>query len=158
MDAADRGYSQYRPMRDASAMAGSEPGRFTPTALASVERRTKGKTAAYVEGNTRLGEYVNEGMALRDTLPDSGTAGRLLTMGAGSGAALSYAPTPLAAAGGAVLGTLTGATLPGVRNVVGAALAPRSSAKLRTLGDIIRERQTALGYAGAPLALEYQGQ
>lgn len=158
MDAADRGYSQYKPMRDASAMAGSEPGRFTPTALASVERRTKGKTASYVEGNTRLGDYVNEGMALRDTLPDSGTAGRALTFGAGTGAALNFAPTPLSAGVGAALGGLSAATLPGVRNVVGAALAPRTSPALRTLGDIIRERQTALGYAGAPLALEYSQQ
>jgi len=162
MDAADRGYSQYKPMRDASAMAGSEPGRFTPTALASVERRTKGKTAAYVEGNTRMGDYVNEGMALRDTLANSGTADRALTAalatGTGGAVAAKILGGPITMGVGAALGGIAGASLPGVRRAVGAALAPRSSPALRTLGDIIRERQTALGYAGAPLALEYQQQ
>lgn len=170
MDAADRGYSQYKPMRDASAMAGSEPGRFTPTALASVERRTKGKTAAYVEGNTRMGDYVNEGMALRDTMGNSFTTDRALIAGAATGAGGTMLAQviggPVSMGVGAALGGLAGASLPGVRRAVGAALAPRTGAlvgprvsgALRTLGDIIRERQTALGYAGAPLALEYQQQ
>lgn len=162
MDKADLGYSQFRPLRSAAEMAGSDPGYFTPTSLASVERRTKGKTRAYVEGNTRLGAYVNEGMALRDTLANSGSVDRALTAGLATGAGGAVAAKvlggPITMGVGAALGGLASASLPGVRNVVGAALAPRTSPALRTLGDIIRERQTALGYAGAPLALEYSQQ
>lgn len=155
MDKADRGYAMYKPMRDASAMAGSEPGRFTPTALGSVERRTKGKTNSYVEGDTVLSDYLESGRMLQDTVPDSGTAERVGTMAA-LGGGIHFAPTPLTVGVGAPLAALGVSTLPGVRNVVGAALAPRNSQKLRTLGDKLRQRQALIGYAGAPLALELQ--
>src|SRR3546814_317910 len=39
MDAADKGYAQYKPLTKATAMAGNETGRFTPSNLESVHRR-----------------------------------------------------------------------------------------------------------------------
>src|SRR3546814_14558619 len=68
--------AQYKPLTKATAMAGNETGRFTPSNLESVHRRDMGKTAAYREGNTLMSDYVNAGRNLKDTLPNSGTGER----------------------------------------------------------------------------------
>lgn len=157
MDAADLGYSQFKPLKDAARMAGSEPGRFTPAGLASVERRTMGKTNAYLEGNTRMGDYISAGQNLRDTLPNSGTTDRLFT-----GQALAGAPAMGGAAmldpSGVLPTGIAAATLPyapGVRDAVSQLFAPRESAILKQIGDTIYNQRRIGGMFGAPLAINY---
>lgn len=155
MDAADLGYSQFKPLKDAGRMAGSEPGRFTPAGLASVERRTMGKTNAFLEGNTRMGDYIAAGQNLRDTLPNSGTAERLMT-----GQAVVGAP----AMGGAAFldptGTLpmgiaaaTAPYSPGIRDLIAQAMAPRQNPVVKQIGDMIYNQRRLGGAVGAPLAI-----
>lgn len=160
MDAADLGYSQFKPLKDAARMAGSEPGRFTPAGLASVERRTMGKTNAYLEGNTRMTDYLSAGQNLRDTLPNSGTGERLMTgqLAVGApmmGGAAWLDPTGVLPAGIAA-GTLPYA--PVVRDVVSKAMAPRESPILKQIGDTIYNQRRLGGMFGAPLAITYANQ
>jgi hypothetical protein len=151
MDAADKGYAQFKPLKDAAAMAGSDPGRFTVTGLDSVERRTMGKTNAFLEGNTYLSDYLDAGRGLRDTLPNSGTADRGAALAVLGGAGYVNPVLPVAALGATI------PYAPGVRNVVSAAMAPRNVPALNTLADVIRSRQGQLGAVGAPLAIDYLG-
>lgn len=164
MDAADLGYSQFKPLKDAGRMAGAEPGRFTPANLASVERRTMGKTNAYLEGNTRLAGYLKAGDNLRDTLPNSGTSERLMT-----GQALIGAPTMGGAAyldpSGVLPAGIAAATLPyspGIRDLIAQMMAPRQNPVVKQIGDMIyNNRQIAGavgGAAGVPLGIAYSGQ
>lgn len=139
MDAADKGWSLFKPLREASAMAGSDPGRFTPTALSSISRRTMGKSRAYIEGDTRLSDYIGRGQAMRDTMGNSGTADRQLAATAllGTGGAVATPAIPAAAVG------LTLPYLPGVRKVLSGAMAPREG--LASLADNIRTNYQAGG-------------
>jgi hypothetical protein len=153
MDAADKGYAQFKPLKDAAGMAGSDPGRFTVTGLDSVQRRALGKTNAYLEGNTYLSDYLSAGRGLKDTLPNSGSADRAF-VGVGL-SALGAGVNP------AIPAAALGATLPYspiVGKAVSAVLAPRNTPKLNTLADVIRNRiQPSVGYATAPLAIDYLG-
>jgi hypothetical protein len=135
MDKADKGWSMFKPLRSASEMAGSEPGRFTPTGLSAVERRTQGKSRAYVEGQTLLNKYVNRGMAMRNTLGDTGSMDRAAVVAPSLLADIVKSPAiPLAAP-----------YLPGVRKLVSNALMP--SPREAAYAEFIRRRGGPLGVA-----------
>jgi hypothetical protein len=152
MDKADFGYSQFKPLKDAARRAGSEPGYFTPQGLASVNRQQMGKTNAFIEGDTRLGEYIKQGDNFRDRVPNSGTPERLLTIqGIASpavGAAGFFSPATLAAA------AATLPYMPVVEKGAKALIAPRGG-KAKKIGGMFgtRAAQKALGSAGAGVGI-----
>jgi len=152
MDKADFGYSQFKPLKDAARRAGSEPGYFTPQGLAGVQRQQMGKTNAFIEGDTRLGEYIKQGDNFRDRVPNSGTPERLLTIqGIASpavGAAGFFSPATLAAA------AATLPYMPIVEKGAKALIAPRGG-KAKKFGGMFgtRAAQKALGSAGAGVGI-----
>lgn len=146
MDAADRGYSQYKPLTQAQERAGSDAGRFTPKSLEATERMGMKKTRAYREGNTVLGDYINASKGLNDTLPNSGTPDRLMNSGglAAMGGAAFFDPT--------VAAVMAGSTLPyapGIRNLQALMMAPRKSPMLNEAGQQIYDSSRYLGPLGA---------
>lgn len=151
MDAADKGYTLYKPLKDAARMAGSEPGRFTPSALNSVLRNGQGKTNSYIEGTGPLADYARVGDQLRDTLPNSGSGERLMTGqllggGLGGGALAASLVSPATAA--KMVG-ITGMYAPGVRRAVALALAPRTNQGLNDVGQFITRRKRFGGLIGS---------
>lgn len=152
MDKADFGYSQFKPLKDAARRAGSEPGYFTPQGLASVERQQMGKTNAFIEGDTRMADYIKQGDNFRDRVPNSGTPERLLTIQSiaspAVGAAGFFSPATLAAA------AATLPYMPIVEKGAKALIAPRGG-KAKKVGGIFgtRATQKALGSAGAGVGI-----
>lgn len=150
----DRGYAQYAPLKEAGRMAGNDTGRFTPKNLESVERRGMGKTNAFLEGDTLLGDYISAGRNLTDTLPNSGTADRVMTGQAvgggvlGGAGALATPAIPL----GAIAATLPYA--PGVRNLTAGLMVPTDNAVRLRIAEELKRRMIPAGMFGAPLAIE----
>ncbi len=149
LDAADSGYAKaVRIEQAAAARGGGDVGDFTPKQLdAAVQTASGGvRNRAYLRGDALLGDYAQAGKSLTDKLPNSGTAERALTGSlatGGLGALGSVTPV-----GAALTGSLGALYAPGVRDAVGAILAPRGSQKLRTLRDIITNNDYVLGSAG----------
>lgn len=154
LDKADKGYAQYAPLKEAGRMAGNEPGRFTPKNLESVERRGMGKTNSFLEGDTLMGDYITAGRNLTDTLPNSGSAERLMTGQAvgggvlGGAGAIATPAIPL----GALAATLPYA--PGVRNVTAGMMVPTDNAIRLRIAEELKRRMIPAGMFGAPLAIE----
>ena len=165
LDQADNGYAKFVRIQQASKLGGAskEAGTFTPTDYASAVKNmgTGLRTNAYSRGNALGQDYAKAGLALRDTLGDSGTAPRLATLGMLQGAE----GAALGASGH--LGLLTNpATLgmfaPYVGNIGGRLIAPRSATLppaianiLDASGNAIYNRAGSVGQLGAPAALSY---
>lgn len=163
LDAADRGYAKAVRIEEAAKARGGGSGRFSPTQFDRSVQKTSGGTRsrAYLSGNALMQDYAEAGLSLVDRLPNSGTTDRLLTTqamaGGLAGGALTLGASPTAILG---LGAATLPYLPGARKIATGLIAPRQSAKLRTLGDVLRGRRAQLtgGAIGTPLALQYVGE
>lgn len=103
LDNADRGYAKFVRLRNAAARGGvrKEAGTFSPTDLLAAVKQEGGgvKSSAYNRGNALMQDYAQAGGLLTDTLPNSGTAERLMTGQALTGAlgAATHAPGMVAA-------------------------------------------------------------
>lgn len=148
MEAADRGYAKLVRIELASkAAGGGDIGDFTPSQLnRAVQQATGGvRSRAYLRGDALMSDYAQAGLSLSDKLPNSGTVDRALLSTAATGGlgGLGYI-TPV---GAALTGAAGSLYAPGVRDVVGAALAPRGGQTARTLRDFITTNPIALGTA-----------
>lgn len=157
LDAIDRGYAKAVRIEDASSARGGDTGRFTPQQFDRYVQKDSGGTRsrAYLRGDALFGDYAEAGKSLVDRIPNSGTADRVLMSQALGGApaisALGYA-SPASAA---LVGAATLPYAPIARDVVGAAMAPRNSPLVRTLGDLIRQRGGAVGAPALVGGVEY---
>jgi hypothetical protein len=161
----DRGYSQL--MRaEAAAFRGAakEPGRLNARDLMAVERRagnSAGSRRRYLRGEQEGAEYAAAWNRLGQTVPDSGSPERLMTTagglgliggGAGAGAATAGI-SPLALLGLIPYAANTIGNLPGARNVVGAAMAPRSGPLAMGVRRRVLQAGPIAGY-GVPAATD----
>lgn len=102
LNANNEAYANYVRLRAAASGTGTDNGIFTPAQLGNAVRSLdksvgKGDSAA---GKALMQDLVQTGKAIAPTVPDSGTAGRLATMGAGAFAFTNpMVALPLGAAG-----------------------------------------------------------
>jgi hypothetical protein len=169
LDAANRGYAKSVILENAAKAAGGEPTEFTgKQLLKSVQNSDPSvRDRAFLRGQALMQDYATAASKLSPSLADSGTPQRIAWMrglggaeglGLGAAAALGHPETL------APLALDTVANLPGIRNVVGAAMAPRSAVlppalanAANLVGQGLYNRAPALGMFGAPLALSYFG-
>lgn len=151
LDAADRGYAQAVRIEHAAAARSGEVGRFSPTQFDRAVQKDSGgvRSRSYLRGDALMGDYAEAGKALVDRHPNSGTPERGAALGLLAGGVGYVSPGTAGAVG---LGMA--AYAPGVRDVVGAMIAPRQSARLNTLGDLLRRNAGLGGAASTPLLLE----
>lgn len=156
MDAADEGYSLFVRAENAAKMRGGETGKFSASQYDSAVQAGDNsvRSKAYLRG-----EALGQGMAqagkdiLRNQVPDSGTAGRLLLGGAalgGGGLGAAYDPTGVSPylAGGLAL-----AYAPGSRQLLTKAIAGKRPDEVRRVGDMMINNSRLAGAFGVPLAL-----
>jgi hypothetical protein len=150
LDAIDRGYAKAVRIEDAASARGGDTGRFSPAQFDRYVQKDSGgiRSRAYLRGDALFGDYAEAGKSLADRLPNSGTADRLLATQALGGAPVLSALGYASPASAALVGAATLPYAPIARDVVGAALAPRQSQTLRTLGDYIRQRAQLGGALG----------
>lgn len=120
LDAADAGYAKLVRIEGAAARAGGDAGTFTPSQFdREVQKQSGGvRSRAYSRGDALMQDYAQEGKALVDTVPDSGTPGRLLAGAAAGGAVV------VSSQAAAILGGLLTAYAPGGRKLMQKALSP----------------------------------
>jgi hypothetical protein len=149
LDAADAGYAKSVVIENAARLRGGAPGEFNGNQLdRAVQSTNKSRRSrAYLRGEATMQEYATAAARLGNEVPDSGTPERLMTMGGLAG--LAHFVDPVALTPWAID---TMATLPGVRQALGAAMAPRPQA-VRPAFDQARRLSELLGRYGAPAAI-----
>lgn len=141
LDKADAGYAKAVIIEDAARRRGGDAGEFTGKQLDAASQNMSGgiRSRRYLSGNALLQDYAQAGVKLGDTVADSGTPERLMTMGGLAGMAHFVDPTMLAP-----WAVNTAANLPGVRKVVNAAIAPNRP-KLAPVRQKIVDRANLIG-------------
>jgi hypothetical protein len=149
LDAADAGYAKLVRIEDAAARRGGGAGVFSPANFDSAVQRTAGgvRSKAYSRGDALMQDYAKAGRSLDDTLPNSGTADRVMAGYAvgtpiASGAGYMYPPAL------AALGAIAGAYAPGVRRVTTGMLAPAGPTR-SAIARQLEKRARLLGKLGA---------
>lgn len=102
MDKADEGYAMAVRIEDAARRRGGEPGTFTANQLdAAVQKADKSaRSRAYLRGDALMQDLSSAARnVMAPSVPDSGTAGRMLLNGAVLGGGAYISPASLAAAG-----------------------------------------------------------
>ena len=157
-----KGFGKLATIQKAAEFRGNGPGRFGPNSFdRAVQKGDRSvRHNAYSRGEAAMQDYAQSGLGLVDTLPNSGSADRLLAtqIGAGSlggGAALGGLVSA------ATLGKAAAPTLlyaPGVRDVIANTMAPRSSKAMKLFGKKIKDNKALGGTALTPLMLQYLNQ
>jgi hypothetical protein len=171
LDAANRGYAKSVIIENAAKAAGGEPTEFTGKQLLKAVQSSDPsvRDRAFISGQALMQPYAMAASKLAPSLADSGTPQRLAWMrgigGTGEAAALGAAAHfggPMGAVPASAYALDTIANLPGIRNVVGAAMAPRDAILPPPLADAtnlvgkgLYKRANRLGMFAAPLALSY---
>jgi hypothetical protein len=168
LDNADRGWAKFVRIQNASEMrGGGAAGTFNPNQLdRSVQRNSGGmRSSAYNQGDALMQDYSDAGKFLADTLPNSGTADRLMmgqaAGGAGGlGAGIMGLPLVALAKPGALA---LSPYVPGMNKLVTRAMAPRSAtlppalaAPLDALGSQINNRASMIGRLALPASLAWE--
>lgn len=146
LDAADAGYARLVRIEDAAARRGGDDGTFSPTRFDSAVQRASGgvRSKAYLRGDAMMQDYANQGKALVDRMPNSGTSDRAMVAGGLGAAGAAYLePTTLG-----VLGAIGAAYAPGVRKALTGALAPAGPTR-KALAQRLKNRARLIGKVGA---------
>jgi hypothetical protein len=153
LDAADRGYAKFVQIENASARGGvaKDAGTFSPNDFAAAVKGggSRVRSKAYSQGQGLMQDYAEQGKALSDTLPNSGTADRLMVGGAATSVAGGLQHFEPHTAG--VLGLIGLLYAPGIRKGIKAAMAPRGPAA-QAIARTIRLGAPTAGTVGAALA------
>ena len=168
LDAANNGYAKSVIVENAARAAGGPPTEFTGNQLLKAVQNSDPsvRDRAFLRGQALMQSYATAASKLSPSLADSGTPQRLAWLNLAGGAELGGGLVGAAAYGHpsalAPLTMNTIANLPGVRNAIGAAMAPRLATLPPSLADPanlvgqgLYNRASALGMFGAPLALGY---
>lgn len=151
LDAADAGYAKFVRIEEAAQRRGGDAGTFTPTQFDSSVQKTSGGTRskAYLRGDALMQDYAEQGKALVDRLPNSGTVDRGLQVGGMGAAAGAYFEPSVAA----TLGAVGAAYAPGVRQAVKGAFAPPGPTR-KAIAQRLKKRAQLVGrLAGAASAV-----
>lgn len=149
LDAADAGYAKLVRIEQAAERRGGEAGTFSPANFDSAVQKASGgvRSKAYLRGDALMQDYAKAGRSLDDTLPNSGSAERVMAgYAVGSPAAGTAAwiePNTVA-----VLGAIAGAYAPGVRRATKGVLAPPGPGR-KWIARQLEKRARLLGRAGA---------
>lgn len=167
LNAANDGYAKAVIIENAGRSAGGEPTEFTGKQLLKAVQGSDSsvRDRAFLRGQALMQDYATAANGLSPSLADSGTPQRLMWARAG-GAGEAAALGGLAAVGHpSVLAPWaidTLANLPGIRNAVGAAMAPRAATLPPSLADAtnlvgqgLYNRAPYAGMFGAPLLASY---
>jgi len=159
LGAINEAFANFARIRKAGSMANTQemitPSQLAAAVKASDESAGKGATAT---GKALMQDLSDAGVQiLPSKIPDSGTAGRSALVSAllGAGGAGSYQAFPgVTAVGAGLAGAAASPYLPGVRNVVTAAVGKRPESA-KKLADAIRE---IAPYLAAPAAQKSVGE
>jgi hypothetical protein len=165
LDQADRGYAKLVRIQDAAKRVGGEAGTFSPKGFDRSVQTTSGgvRSGPYLRGSALMQDYADAGRGLVDTLPNSGSAERLLTgqAVAGTGGFALGAPAAIAAHPGSLAPFL--AYSPGVNKAITRAIAPREYTLPQILSQPLdetalwfRQRAPIAGRLGVPAALAWE--
>lgn len=149
--AARSAWAQLVRVQDAAKAAGAKDGVFSPAQFhAAVRNADKSlRKSATARGNAMMQGWAKAGNKLSQTVPDSGTAGRLMQVGTGAAAVMDPVTTAALAGVGAI------PYLPGVRNLPGyLAQSPNAAGNAAAL---ITGASTPFLATGAPAALRQMG-
>lgn len=152
LDAADAGYAKLVRIENAAARVGGEAGTFSPKAFDRAVQKEAGgvRSKSYLRGDALMQDYANAGKNLDDTLPNSGTADRVMT-GYAVGGPIAGAAIYADPATAAVLGGIATAYAPGVRKVMQTAISP-AGPKRKAVSDQLKKRARLIGAASAATA------
>jgi hypothetical protein len=167
LEAANKGYGKSVIIENAARAAGGEPAEFTGKQLLKAVQSgdSSVRDRSFLRGQALMQDYATAASKLSPSLADSGTPQRTAWMKlAGTGEAgvlaAATAPTHGLALAPWVIDTIANA--PGVRNVVGAAMAPREAVLPQSLANLaniagkgIKNRANNLGMLAAPGATGY---
>lgn len=139
------GYARLVIIEDAARRRGGGIGEFTPKQFdAAVQNMAGGiRSRRYLSGDALMQDYAQAGLRLGDEVPNSGTVDRLLATG-GVAAAGALNPTILAP-----VGVSLASHLPGVRQGLGALMAPNRQS-LNPMRDALMGRAHLGGLLLAP--------
>lgn len=145
LDAADAGYAKLVRIEEAASKVGGEAGTFTPNQFDRAVQKTSGgvRSKAYLRGDALMQDYAEAGRGLSDTLPNSGTADRVMA-GYAVGAPVAGTAAYMEPTSAVALGTIGAAYAPGARKVMQKALAP-GGAKARKIAERLRKRAQLIG-------------
>lgn len=152
LDAADAGYAKLVRIENAAARVGGEAGTFSPKAFDRAVQKEAGgvRSKSYLRGDALMQDYATAGKNLDDTLPNSGTADRVMT-GYAVGGPIAGAAIYADPATAAVLGGIATAYAPGVRKVMQTAISP-AGPKRKAVSDQLKKRARLIGAASAATA------
>lgn len=161
LDAVDRGYAKLVRIEEASRIRGKDQvtGRFNPTQFDRAVQKAEGsvRSRAYLRGDALMGDYAEAGKPLVDTLPNSGSAERLLTGQVVGGGALSGAAMLAGAATIAKGAPLFLPYTPGVNALAVRAIAPRNALSFPRVRNALESAAPAVGVLGGVGAASYYG-
>ena len=157
LDAVDRGFGKAVIIQHAGLKPGGEVGEFGgKQLLAGVQRGDPTKrSTAFLSGEANMQPYAEAAAKLGQTVADSGTPERLMTAGAATGAMGTSGGAAIVGSNPWIMAPWvlnTAANLPGVRKVVGAAMAPRPS-WLKPYADQARSALEASAKYGGPILI-----
>lgn len=145
LDAADAGYAKLVRIEEAASKRGGDAGTFSPTQFDSAVQKSSGgvRSKAYLRGDAAMQDYADQGKALVDRMPNSGTADRALAATTVAGGAAYVEPTTLG-----ILATIGAAYAPGVRKAMTGAMAPAGPTR-KAISQQLKKRARLAGRAGA---------
>lgn len=160
--AINKGYANYDRIRRAASMQGADNGVFSPRQLSSAVRSQDSTVAkgAYAKGNALMQDLTDAGRTvLGNSVPDSGTAGRLLMSGGlgGLGTYIAGGTIPaLGPTGWGILGMSAAGSLPYTamgQKIIAGLLAKRPDIA-GPIGNVVGGYSPELGLIGSSYALQ----
>lgn len=153
LDAADAGYAKLVRIEGAAARAGGDAGTFSPSQFEREVQKQSGsvRSRAYLRGDALMQDYADQGKALVDTVPNSGTFDRAIAGGAAFGGAVV---SPKVAA---ILGGLLAAYAPGGRKVMQKALSPAGPRRTAIARQLEKRARLVGSTTAASVAASSQG-
>ena len=167
LDQADTGYAKLVRLQNAAARGGvkKDAGTFSPVDLLGAVKQEAGgvRSGAYNRGDALMQSYAEAGRGLIDTLPNSGSAERLMTgQAVAGGAGTMLGGAGAIASNPGVLGAFA-PYLPLVNKLVTRAIAPRDAtlppdlaAALEAFAAQVKNRAGTVGQITAPAAVGWQ--
>lgn len=149
LDRTDMGYSILTRAEEAARNLGNMPGEFTPQQAVAAVRKgdITARNRAFVRGEARGQELAEAGVEALGKAPPADVSGIERGLGFTGGVLASPVTLPINVAMGA-------ANIPGVRRVLGTAIAGQRPTQVERFADVLRDRPEYLGVPAGAVALQ----
>lgn len=149
MDRTDRGYSILTRAEEAARNLGNMPGEFTPQQAVAAVRKgdITARNRAFVRGEARGQELAEAGVEALGKAPPADVSRIERGLGFTGGVLASPVTLPINVAMGV-------ANIPGVRRVLGTAIAGQRPTQVERFADVLRDRPEYLGVPAGAVALQ----